>query len=100
MMGWRPTSLKRFQGVVLDNATILKLSQALGGIGSKRFGMKVSSSPKVRVNPSGLNLRIKEYNEQRTHTGKYCYGRTPWETFTASKELALAKMVNQSYQTA
>ena len=47
-----------------------------------------------------LDVWIKGYNEQRTHTGKYCYGRTPWETFTASKELALAKMVDQSYQTA
>ncbi|MFM8912566.1 MAG: integrase core domain-containing protein, partial [Flammeovirgaceae bacterium] len=47
-----------------------------------------------------LDLWITEYNEQRTHTGKYCYGRTPWETFTASKELAIAKMVDQNYQPA
>lgn len=47
-----------------------------------------------------LDLWIKEYNEQRTHTGKYCYGRTPWETLIASKELALAKMVDQSCQPA
>lgn len=47
-----------------------------------------------------LDQWISEYNEQRTHTGKYCYGRTPWETFMATKELALAKMVDQSYQPA
>jgi hypothetical protein len=45
-----------------------------------------------------LDVWIKEYNEQRTHIGKYCYSGTPWETFTASKELALAKMVDQNYQ--
>jgi hypothetical protein len=47
-----------------------------------------------------LDQWISEYNEQRTHTGKYCYGRTPWETFMATKEIALAKMVDQSYQSA
>lgn len=47
-----------------------------------------------------LDAWIKEYNEQRTHTGKYCFGRTPWETFLASKELAIAKMVDQNYQSA
>src|ERR1044071_5885566 len=40
-----------------------------------------------------LDKWISEYNEQRTHTGKYCYGRTPWETFLATKEVALPKMV-------
>jgi transposase InsO family protein len=47
-----------------------------------------------------LDVWIKEYNEQRTHTGKYCFGRTPWETFLASKELAIEKMVDQNYQSA
>jgi len=47
-----------------------------------------------------LDVWIKEYNEQRTHTGKYCFGKTPWETFLTSKELAIAKMVDQNYQPA
>ena len=45
-----------------------------------------------------LDQWIKEYNEQRTHSGKYCFGRTPWETFETSKQLALGKMVDQTYQ--
>jgi transposase InsO family protein len=47
-----------------------------------------------------LDLWIKEYNEQRTHSGKYCYGRTPWETFLASKQLAIDKMVDQKFESA
>lgn len=47
-----------------------------------------------------LDQWIKEYNEQRTHSGKYCFGRTPWETFESSKQLALGKMVDQSYEPA
>lgn len=47
-----------------------------------------------------LDQWISEYNEERTHSGKYCYGRAPWETFMATKEIAQAKMVDQSYQSA
>lgn len=47
-----------------------------------------------------LDQWIKEYNELRTHSGKYCFGRTPWETFQASKQLAQAKMVDNSYEPA
>jgi transposase InsO family protein len=47
-----------------------------------------------------LDHWIKDYNEHRTHTGKYCFGRTPWETFESSKQLAFEKMVDQNYQPA
>lgn len=47
-----------------------------------------------------LDKWITEYNEQRTHSGKYCFGRTPWETFLASKNLATDKMLDQNYQPA
>ncbi len=45
-----------------------------------------------------LDLWLIEYNTQRTHSGKYCFGKTPWETFQSSKELAEKKMVDQLYQ--
>jgi transposase InsO family protein len=45
-----------------------------------------------------LDLWLIEYNTQRTHSGKYCYGKTPWETFQSSRELAEKKMVDQLYQ--
>jgi transposase InsO family protein len=47
-----------------------------------------------------LDQWIKDYNEHRTHTGKYCFGRTPWETFESSKQLAFEKMVDHNYQPA
>lgn len=47
-----------------------------------------------------LDQWINDYNEHRTHTGKYCFGRTPWETFESSKQLALEKMVDHNYQPA
>jgi transposase InsO family protein len=36
---------------------------------------------------------IKEYNEQRPHSGKYCFGKTPMQTFTDTLQLAKEKMI-------
>jgi transposase InsO family protein len=38
-----------------------------------------------------VNLWIKQYNELRPHTGKYCYGKTPMQTFLDSKHIAQEK---------
>lgn len=40
-----------------------------------------------------------EYNEQRPHTGKYCFGKTPMETFIDSVAMAKDKMLNSNLQT-
>ncbi len=37
---------------------------------------------------------IDHYNGERTHSGKYCYGKTPMETFTSAKHLAEEKMID------
>jgi transposase InsO family protein len=37
------------------------------------------------------------YNYQRSHSGKYCYGKTPMETFQESKGLALEKSNESMY---
>jgi len=34
------------------------------------------------------------YNHERTHTGKYCFGRTPYQTFRETKHLAKEKMLD------
>jgi len=38
---------------------------------------------------------IEEYNTERTHSGKYCFGKTPWQTFLDSKYLADEKMLDR-----
>jgi hypothetical protein len=43
---------------------------------------------------SDLDVWLAEYNEKREHSGKYCYGKTPWQTFLDSKHLAQAKMLD------
>jgi hypothetical protein len=34
------------------------------------------------------------YNNDRTHSGRYCYGKTPMQTFIDSKELAWEKQLD------
>jgi transposase InsO family protein len=35
------------------------------------------------------------YNHQRPHSGRYCYGKTPMQTFSESMRLAEAKMLDR-----
>lgn len=41
-----------------------------------------------------LDTWIQWYNEKRTHSGKYCYGKTPMQTFLDSKHLAKEKQLD------
>ena len=38
-----------------------------------------------------VDIWIKYYNEERPHSGKYCYGKTPLQTFLDTKHVALEK---------
>jgi transposase InsO family protein len=41
---------------------------------------------------------LEQYNRERTHTGKYCFGRTPLQTFRETKHLAQAKMLDTLFE--
>jgi transposase InsO family protein len=40
---------------------------------------------------------IELYNNERAHSGRYCFGKTPMQTFIDSKELAKAKDLNNLF---
>lgn len=40
-----------------------------------------------------LDERVRHYNEERPHSGKYCYGKTPMQTFEDTINLARKKMI-------
>jgi transposase InsO family protein len=42
-----------------------------------------------------LDEWIKYYNEDRPHSGRYCYGKTPMQTFIESLNLTKEKLLNQ-----
>jgi len=45
---------------------------------------------------SDLDDWLREYNTERSHSGKYCYGKTPLQTFLDSKGLAQDKMLDRT----
>lgn len=42
---------------------------------------------------------IEFYNKERPHSGKYCYGKTPMQTFLETKHLAHEKMLDRQQTT-
>jgi len=42
-----------------------------------------------------VDVWMEEYNAERTHTGKYCYGKTPLQTFIESATLAYDKQLDR-----
>jgi transposase InsO family protein len=42
-----------------------------------------------------VDVWMEGYNAERTHSGKYCYGKTPLQTFLESAKLALDKQLDR-----
>jgi hypothetical protein len=47
-----------------------------------------------------LDSWMREYNEERAHSGKYCFGKTLGQTFRDSAHLAHEKMLDRLTATA
>ncbi len=45
-----------------------------------------------------LDLWLMYYNEERPHSGRYCYGKTPLQTFRDLIPLAHEKMIERQHQ--
>jgi transposase InsO family protein len=46
-----------------------------------------------------LDIWLEHYNQERPHSGKYCFGKTPLQTFLDSIPLVKEKMLNVNLQT-
>jgi transposase InsO family protein len=45
-----------------------------------------------------LDEWVEQYNQERTHSGKYCFGRTPLQTFRETRHLAKAKQLDTLFE--
>jgi hypothetical protein len=45
-----------------------------------------------------LDAWLRQYNEFRTHQGRWCYGKTPMQTFLDSLPVAREKLIDQQSQ--
>ena len=61
------------------------------------FRKKVYSS--LEALQDDLDQWIKQYNQQRPHSGKHCYGKTPMQTFEDAIPMAKEKMLDATKQT-
>ena len=55
------------------------------------FRKKIYGS--IEMLQKDLDEWMQDYNENRPHSGKYCYGKTPMKTFEDSLPLVKAKML-------
>src|SRR5579875_546398 len=69
---------------------------------STLFGKSFTASPfarnatlRWRKLQTDLDGWLREYHEERAHSGKYCFGKTPWRTFHDSAHLAQEKMLDR-----
>jgi len=60
------------------------------------FRKKIYSS--IEELQKDLDIWLEYYNNERTHTGKHCYGKTPMQTWKESLHLAREKMLDTHYQ--
>jgi transposase InsO family protein len=54
----------------------------------------------LEVLQQDLDEWLVEYNQRRPHTGRYCFGKTPYQTFVDSLHLAKVKMLGEAPLTA
>ena len=54
----------------------------------------MSTDQKIIKNKVGL-LNLEEYTQNRPHSGKYCFGKTPMQTFLDSRYLAHEKQLDR-----
>lgn len=45
-----------------------------------------------------VDLWLAQYNNERTHQGRWCFGKTPMQTFNDAKPMALEKMIERQAQ--
>jgi Integrase core domain len=60
---------------------------------SVAFRKKLYSSLEQLQND--LDAWLEEYNQRRPHSGKYCFGKTPVQTFLDSRQLAHDKQLDR-----
>ena len=61
------------------------------------FGRKLYTT--VDELQADVDRWFEEYNTERTHTGKYCFGKTPMQTFLDSKRLVHEKLIGRLIET-
>ena len=68
----------------------------LGEFYQVAFRKKIYTS--LEMLQADLDSWMEHYNGERTHTGKYCFGKTPFQTWLEAKHLAHEKMLDKLFE--
>ncbi len=63
-----------------------------------RATASIASNTSLEALQADLDAWLVEYNENRTRSGKYCFGKTPMQTFKDSIPLAKEKVLHLRLQ--
>ena len=58
-----------------------------------RVAFRKKLYPSIEELQKDLDLWIKTYNEERPHQGRWCFGKTPMQTFLDAIPIAKEKMI-------
>lgn len=88
-------SYKNESKIVLNERNLWRIPKTiLSEFYQIAFRKKIYES--IEMLQNDLDEWLREYNESRPHSGKYCYGKTPMQTFLDSQPLAKEKMLQYS----
>ena len=75
---------------------------SLLGLNNGMNGQRVQEQPQRTIEQlqADLDAWLREYNELRPHQGRWCYGKTPMQTFVDSVPLAKEKMLGPTIASA
>jgi transposase InsO family protein len=60
-----------------------------------RIALRKKNYSTIAELQADVDLWLDFYNKERPHSGRFCYGKTPWQTWLDSKKLAWEKYFNQ-----
>ena len=85
----------------VGNGTATSLCGAVANVGQRNLGEFYSTAFRKTLYTSleqlqlDLDAWLEEYNDQRPHAGKDCFGKTPMQCFLDSRQLAWDKILDQ-----
>jgi Integrase core domain len=70
-----------------------ELYLAVEDVDHSRTKTKSPQTGSIAELQSDLDDWVKNYNEERPHQGRWCFGKTPMQTFLDAKPLAKEKLI-------